>query len=1475
VVTIELDRRFIECNEDKPSDPDVVARFGFTEATLSWDDLLARRRVVLLAEAGSGKTTEMIAQARRQANADRPAFYLTLEDVGRAGLETALKPTDRAPFAAWRASDEEAWFFIDSIDEAKDSGVRLRTALRAIASGISGAERRSHVILSGRYTDWQFRNDLKLLKNELAIPADEALPPPPTPDELVVSTIHHERPNTPPTVDESPTVVVMAGLDEGRVRHFATEKALPDLDGFIGQVRAANLWQFARRPLDLEWLTQFWRTNGRLGSLAEMLALSVEERLQESNLDRGRVDNLDVARAIRAVERIAAAMIFGRNDTILVPDTEVSLSGTSSIDIADVLTDWSPQDQARLLTRAVFDPATFGRVRFHNDNEGVVRSYLTAQWLLRLRQSNLSQQGLADLLFGEVYGLNVIKPSMQEVAAWLCLWDQNVLREVERRDPFLLLTAGDPEGLSTRTREVVLTATLEAIVAGHRVPLLDHDSLKRFSRPDLAKCVRKLWLKHKGHSEARRFLLRMMWLGEIRECADLAVEVALSPEADVDVALYAGRALMVLANDDAKRRYADYIRKNCGVLRNTVSWDAFDELFPRFLSVDDLLQVTSQINVADRDGGLGLDWHGPKLVGKLQSTDDLERLLQGLLTQLGGTVRAIDREENDREGAYFPIIAATAHRLLVLLPEDQVRMVAVDAAVRLGSSARRSPSARKGKEDVTAELQKSASRRRGAFWRFAERLQGNRMLGGQPLQGLWPMQMFGWSIDLTIKDIDWLLTDGPTRAAEHERKLAIDAAMNIWRAAESPEALRDRIRVVTQTDPAMGQVFENWTNPQPPSPDLVKSERQLKRLQRRNALENAARDRTWIEFATKLRENADEVGTFAATTEKGADAKLHALWDLLRMASGSEARHALESVAPLVPMIGAAAAERVRLGLISHWRARMPWLRSGRKPEDQNKVANLDCMGMTGVTLEALGKPDWVDQLFPEEAQRAAGYATLELNGFPNWLTELVRAKPNDVLAILSTELAAEFDRSAKGPQFGVLQDIARADRAIVELMASFTLAQLRARPELHPTTLSFVLEICVQGKPDDRAQFNSLVLSRFKKEADPMRASQYIGAAFQIDAKSATKALFNKFDKLAKADQAILVQHVLPRVFGDRMFWDGPPLHNITVESLERIVRLAFEAIKIEDDNVHPSGHAYSPNARDHAEHARTAAFNRLVTTPGRAAFNAIMRLAEEVPGFPIPAQHMQGLARTRAAEDAESAPWRTGDVLAFERTAETEPQTSYDLLIVAMRRLSDMQYDLHNDDFQQGETLATLRGEKRVQKWIADRTRLKQGRSYSVEREVHVADEKEPDMRLRAKATDANVPVEIKIVESWSLKELEDALKKQLCGRYLRQRENKHGILLLVHQKPRKGGWKKSDGTKLNFATVVAHLKEMAIVISGSSSDAPQPEIAVLDVASFNAGNNAAKTIRKKRQPRKTTKAKRTRATALRRKRKPKGKK
>jgi hypothetical protein len=172
LATISLDRRFWEWSKGDPLDPDVLARLYRPPDLSSWDDISARRRVVLLAEAGSGKTEEMREQARLRVAAGQYAFFATVEDVAEDGLDGALRAAERPRLAAWRTSDEDAWFFIDSIDEAKLGRVRLDRAFRKIADGISGGERRAHVILSCRLLDWEFASDLERLKAELPIPPD-------------------------------------------------------------------------------------------------------------------------------------------------------------------------------------------------------------------------------------------------------------------------------------------------------------------------------------------------------------------------------------------------------------------------------------------------------------------------------------------------------------------------------------------------------------------------------------------------------------------------------------------------------------------------------------------------------------------------------------------------------------------------------------------------------------------------------------------------------------------------------------------------------------------------------------------------------------------------------------------------------------------------------------------------------------------------------------------------------------------------------------------------------------------------------------------------------------------------------------------------------------------------------------------------------------------------------------------------------
>jgi hypothetical protein len=1111
----------------------------------------------------------------------------------------------------------------------------------------------------------------------------------------------------------------MVPLDPDRVRMFAAAKGSSDVDAFLAQIEVANLWRFARRPLDLDWLVAFWRNHRRLGSLAEMLENSLTARVRETNPDRASGDGLDETQVLRAIERIGAALVFARKTTIAIPDGELVLSDKEqSLDLAQVLPDWSSKDRSRLLTRPVFDPATFGRVRLHNDNEGVVRGYLTARWLFRLRQTNLSRTSLFDLLFATTYGLELVKPSMQETAAWLSIWDEEVAREVIQRDPSLLLTAGDPTSLSTNVRQAALTNVVERLAAGdERSRLMEFDSVKRFAQSDLSDVIRTLWSKYCAQAEVRPLLLRLIWLGQIRNCADIA-EAALATYTDRSTRIVAGRALAKVGDETAKQRYVEFLKNNCEAKPNAIVWDAIDGLFPRSLNVHDLLGILSKIDITDDDGALGFEWQSPGLVDRLDARPDLETFLNGLMAQLGPDPGGIGHIPNKREMAYFSGIAATACRLIGQCGADEAPAEVIDAALELGARGRNGNNLGRMR-DIPAELHRTARRRRLAFWRAAERLRRNQMMQGRPIEHPWHMDIVGYSPNLQLEDITWLLEDGPRRTSENERRLATNAAMWLWHQNERQPDLLSRIERKAQSDLVMQDAYNIWLNPPPQSSQILAQEREIEEIKRRAEEKSAARNQSWLEFIGGLRKDPNQLRGLRPTAES-VDTRLYHLWRLLTQTADARTCHAIDSVAPLEEMLGAELTAALRDGLIQHWRLWRPRLKSSRGANEKNQINEIDCMGIAGVSLEARTDSRWVEKLTTDEAVLAASYGTL------------------------------------------------------------------------------------------------------------------YLGAAFAIDSAAATDALVARVDMLQTPAQTALVEQILPNLFGT-----GFPLTNdppdLTFASLERLVCTAFRTIRVEEDHDRPSGQVYSPDERDNAERARGAAVTQLAGTPGRSTFDALYRLTEN-RDCPIPRARLRKWASERAVQDSESAPWLPAETVAFERTAETAPSTAKDLQRVALRRLDDMQHELLHADFAQGETVAALPNENAVQNWVADRLRLMQGRSYSVERESHVVNDKEPDVRLRAEASDACVAIEIKVPESkhWTLETLEAALTDQLCGQYLRAREARHGILLLVHQRSRPKGWRdRNIGQFLTFSEVVSRLRTLASQISGAEPDSPQPEIAVLDVS------------------------------------------
>ncbi len=145
MTVVPLDRRFIVWTDKETGDPEVISYLFASQEALTWEDLLAKHRVVVLAEAGSGKSTELMRQAGLRATEGRYTFSATVQNVGRRGMSAALGRAASAKLEDWRTSDQPAWFFLDSVDEAKAHDVRLEDAMKEIADAIEGAAARALV----------------------------------------------------------------------------------------------------------------------------------------------------------------------------------------------------------------------------------------------------------------------------------------------------------------------------------------------------------------------------------------------------------------------------------------------------------------------------------------------------------------------------------------------------------------------------------------------------------------------------------------------------------------------------------------------------------------------------------------------------------------------------------------------------------------------------------------------------------------------------------------------------------------------------------------------------------------------------------------------------------------------------------------------------------------------------------------------------------------------------------------------------------------------------------------------------------------------------------------------------------------------------------------------------------------------------------------------------------------------------------
>ena len=599
---VELDRQFRELMDAELTTDELGDAESFLlrdqmglGSGIGWAEILEHSRVVLLAEAGAGKTAEMEEQAKRLARKGQYAFFLPLEALDRDPISDLLSNSEARRFHQWKEDAEAAvWFFLDSVDELKLTRSKFDRALLRFANEIDDHLDRARVIVSCRPSDWRPQQDLATVRNRLAVrtkpeeisaqPAQEAFLA--ALRERPAETVHSSEEKQGGSGRAGVRTLAMLPMSDRQVELFARQSNVSAPAEFLEEVDRQNARDYARRPLDLAELIKRWNSSGDLGTRAQQHEANVTAKLQD-HPDRPDRDVLSDNRALKGAEQLALSLALTCARTIRSPEQAMEFDPEEGVLRAEVaLPDWTEEQRQALLRRALFDPATYGRVRFHHRS---VQEYLAARRLRALRDKGMSTRALFRLLFAERYGVEVVFPSMRAIAAWLALWDEDTRKELMVREPEVLLSFGDPATLEVQVRIDLLRAFVKRYGEGGRRGLrIEIEEVRRLAHPDLEIVVRECWQEGVANADVRELLLQLIWQGRMESCADLAEAGAFDTSGDRYGRIVAIRALVACGRDETLRKCASAMLAERDSWPDEIVCSVAAGLFPSVISAADL-----------------------------------------------------------------------------------------------------------------------------------------------------------------------------------------------------------------------------------------------------------------------------------------------------------------------------------------------------------------------------------------------------------------------------------------------------------------------------------------------------------------------------------------------------------------------------------------------------------------------------------------------------------------------------------------------------------------------------------------------------------------------------------------------------------------------------------------------------------------------------------------------------------------------
>lgn len=1416
---VELNRTFRvlpPAETDTPSD-DLAPGFG---APLSWTDLLTERRVVLLSEAGSGKTEEIRYTARCLRADGRPAFFLRLEFLVD-GFDTAFEEGTDEEFEAWLGSSEEGWLFLDSIDEARLKSPRdFEAAIRRVAVRLKAARSRTRILITGRATSWRPISDLQMCARQLNVAVGGA--------HAVPGDGGNERVQRLDDDDrlEGFRVVTLANLTAEQIERFAVARNVADPAGLLEAIERADAWSFAARPQDLSEIIGFWNDHKRIGSRLELMRASIDRRLLERDPNRAEARPLARTRATEAARLVAGAATLTGRQTIDVPDAVEGLG--AGLKVTDVLPGWDEADLSILLARPVFDDEIYGAVRFHHRP---VREYLMAEWVNGLLQRQTSRRRIEQIFFREQYGLDVVVPTFRPVLPWLILLDEGIRTRVARLAPEIFFEGGDPSQLPLETRRAVLQDVCERIAGGEdHYGVGDRDAIQRFALPDLGADVAALIDAYRNNEEVLWVLMRMIWQGQLRDARPQALAVALDPAAGQYVRIAAFRAVRAVGEPEDMAAVRAAFAAEPEPLRRNLLAELLPDAPKTQASVDWLVACLARVAPLKPHG---TDEIGPAITAFAHEADPdllvyLLRQTRSLLAEPPLIERRLCEVSKRFVWLLNPLVIAAAALIGARHPaalEPEVLNVLHQLPNAKNYDRLDGPDA---KVDLPGLLADWQDLRVALFWHVvAEARLDYDVRKGERLTDAWPALVFTPLLRFGDTDFDRILDEVGPQDLLDDRMVALSLAFRLYVGAGRPRRWRDRLKRVAGSEAALAAQLHGLLNPAPLSDQARRMNRTSAQWEKRNAQREARQTKNRQQWRDELAKNFQGLRSPSHAPGVITQGQLY-LFEAIRAAENGTANYSLSNWRVLEAEFGEPVARAFRDGLVAGWRRYAPPTRSqGAEPNSIPYVASL---GLMGITIESVEVENWTSGLTQADVETAFRHAMFELNGMPPWLPQLFEAFPDQIARLALTEIEYELDNDSPDRESHyLLYDVNWSGQWFWEALAHPLVQRLAVQEPRNLRNLRYVLNILLGSSLPDGG-LADIARGRAQR-GDDERAALWFAAWVTVDPDVAIPELAAHIEGVPEAERLPFTMTFLNHLVGGRRtegFWRRDRFR--TAAHLKTLYLIALTYVREEND-IHRAGTGvYSPGPRDDAQDARDALLRWLQEIPGKETFLALREIAEKHPTL-ASRPWFDRLARRKAETDSVGAPWTAVQVRQFNNDLERTPATHRELHDLAVMRLLDLKADLEHGDSSEAGTLRKETEEVNVRKLLGGRLRAAAAGRYVVPQEEELADAKRPDFRMHGTGFDAPVPIELKLADNWTGPDLPERLEVQLCGDYLRDDRSSRGVFVLVYR-GEKSFWDLEPGRRLDFDGLVVALQDHWTRISADHPRAEAVEVIGIDL-------------------------------------------